>query len=917
MDNVGTVHVTAGGPTRSSWIVKQNEPRAGERDLVGGKAANLYHLAQIGCAVPSWFCVSVGLADALRTRAGVDAALLDRNLVDFVEAELTDFCRRVQDAITAAPLREDEESLILAAFDATFGSGAVVAVRSSATSEDGSHHSFAGLLETYLSVTRENVVQRIKECIASAWAPQCILYLKKKGLREPIRTAVIVQSLIRARKSGVLFTSNPIGDQSSQMMIVAGFGLGEGVVDARVETDTYVLDAINGHLQSSDVVQKTREVSVHSEGQDGTVLRPLGDGVGRGAVLDSREIARLYDAGIHLASYFRGPQDIEWSYGHDEKLYILQSRPITTAGGSQHVFDASNVSENYQGAVTPLTYSYVRKYYHDVFLAVGKMFGLQGAGQDAIQPALQNMVGYLNGGIYYKLESWYQLFFAVPGFEYFVRAFEHGVGIQGTPTIYKKYEIAFRTKPRGGLYFAKTWARISLNLLSLPARMATVRRRFENFRRETQTMRIETMSASELVQLYDRMQAQLASRWGAALLNDYYAFNFFMWLERLLKKWRLDSNGEVLSELMRSGDNLASMAPVQALRELARELNTLPRLRELIESSDFKAFEAALSTPDHRQFGDRLAGYINEFGDRRFDELKLESPTLGENPTSVYSLLRNLIAAGERQAMELSERPTHAGARARQHLKKATALHPLRRIALYSLQWVISRSIRYREYGRLVRSQRCGLERQVLLALGRRLAVNGALPSPDSVYFLTVEELLDYARGTSVTVSLEELVDIRRREFEDNKAGPHPVRVTTGELPYKDLPSLSDRAHLSEQTKERLEGVGCSAGRVHGVARVVHDPNGGHLQAGEILIAHSTDPAWAFLMAASAGLIVERGNLLSHAAIIGRELGIPCVIGVENAQHLINSGDVLTMDGTEGWIQIHREDVSPTVPVSL
>ncbi|AVJ27343.1 PEP/pyruvate-binding domain-containing protein [Achromobacter spanius] len=897
--NTGTTQI----PQPTSIVVHSSNPKSLSRTLVGGKAAALRKLHDLGCRVPKFYCISAELFARICKRAKLTEIWSSVDPKTVSEADLKLLSNRLIEAMNSVSLSRMEEAEILSAFDESFEPCDLVAVRSSAIAEDGGEHSYAGMLESYLNVPRSMVLRKIIECFGASYAPRVLRYSQSIGALEvEQRVAVIVQKMAPATKSGVLFTANPIGSDRSRMMIVAGHGLGEGVVDGRAEADTYVLDRKSGKLDTSIISEKHQQVLADKAIAGGTVLASVAPNEITEPVLRSHHLELLHSLGDHLEGCFGAPQDIEWAFDERGRLYVLQSRPITTLSSTtdRQIFDASNVSENYHGATTPLTYSYVRKYYRDVFLSAAVSFGATKKSVSKIAPALDSLVGYLNGGIYYRLDSWYKMFYEVPAFHYFVQPFERGVGIDGTPEEYIHYKNASASKGVGIFYWCKTWHRIFRNFFFLPFLMGGVKARFEEFRSEFSALQLEDLPVNDLVRLYDRIQHDLASRWEAALVNDYYAFIFFAWLERTAEKLGTENIGGTISEIIGGHNSLSSVEPVEALSRLAQELLRHDSLRELLENGRYTEFSDELNDQRNYEFKKAYDEYIDTFGDRRFDELKLESATLRDSPITVYALLRSYLkAATNKKNSEVASEIPHIGGPLRTQLIR----HPIIAAKLVMLRVLARRSIRYREYGRLVRSQRCGLERQIFYAIGRQYAKHGVLKDHGDVVYLTVEELMDFARGTSAQSVLLETIKVRKDEFCDNQGKPQPLRICADKIPYLSLPSRSAGSTASLETESLLIGAGCSAGRVTGKARVLRNPAGESLSPGEVLIAHSTDPAWAFLMATSAGLVVERGNLLSHAAIISRELGIPCVIGVKGAMDIIKTGDTVTLDGAAGWVR--------------
>lgn len=883
-------------------------------DAIGGKAANLRGLSSLNFDVPPWFCVTAAVFDAIVIKAGpkFHAMLLradeatDRAHQEEISAELIF-------GFSGTGLATDQADEILKSFDGLFERNDLVAVRSSAIGEDAAQRSFAGQLESYLFVNRCGLLDRIVACFASAFAPRCLLYRKlhAENIRSS-RGAVIVQRMVLSASSGVLFTANPVCSSELQMVLTASYGLGIGVVQDQADADTYILDYANGALIKKVIANKSAQVVAAGGDADGTRVVEVPSVLATLPVLDEHQLAKLYAVGRELDGRLGVPQDIEWAFDSTGLLYVLQTRPIT----GMHlyktmVFDNSNISENYQGATTPLTYSYVRKYYEDIFLAAARKFGTTESALVENSSVFANLVAYLNGGLYYNLANWYRMFYLVPGFNHFVDAFEHGVGLGGTPPEFVEQRRRYMQGRTSYPKLVTAWASVLRNYVLLPRMMRQLETRFEMFREKFEALEVHKLPLSALVETFEKIQLELAPKWGAPLINDYYAFNVFLLIDKFTRRWELDEDGALISDLLRGTTELASVEPIRALLELARLAKESPQLAATIEQADFGTLSRIQSDPSFAKFGEALAQYIHDFGDRRFDELKLESPTFKDNPQILLGLVKNYLRRDDVSVVHRKFTQRDAvHAHSRERVSIALRGRPFRRVFFALLVSATQRSLRYREYGRLVRSRRCGIERTVLIEIGRRLAVDGVLEHADDVQYLSIDELLSYTAGSSITCSLRELAVLRKKEFAENQTKPLPRRIVTNRVPYLDLPLMrrcsAGGQNADKSGAQQLRGLGCSPGQAHGRARVIHNPSKSSLSPGDILIAKATDPAWAFLMVAAAGLVVERGNMLSHAAIIGRELGIPCVIGVTDATELIREGQLLTIDGTSGIVSLEN-----------
>jgi pyruvate,water dikinase len=309
----------------------RNFSKLGKNDanIAGGKGASLGEMTQAGIPVPPGFVV---LADAFerfleenQIGADIDSILSkvnheDTNSVDGASAE-------IQSIILNSKMPEDIEKEIMLNFkklDAEF-----VAVRSSATAEDGASASWAGELESYLNTTKGEVLENIKKCWASLFTPRAIFYrIEKQMHNDKVSVAVVVQKMIQSEVSGICFTVHPVTEDKNQLVIEAGWGLGEAIVGGMITPDNYVVDKEEFSITDSYISEQEIQI-VRSKGGLGNIEHPV--------VVEKREIQKLSDEKIvelakiciGIEKHYGFPCDIEWAM-EDNKFFIVQSRPITT-----------------------------------------------------------------------------------------------------------------------------------------------------------------------------------------------------------------------------------------------------------------------------------------------------------------------------------------------------------------------------------------------------------------------------------------------------------------------------------------------------------------------------------------------------------------------------------------------------------
>jgi pyruvate,water dikinase len=243
----------------------------------------------------------------------------------------------------------------------------------------------------------------------------------------------------------------------------------------------------------------------------------------------------------------------------------------------------------------------------------------------------------------------------------------------------------------------------------------------------------------------------------------------------------------------------------------------------------------------------------------------------------------------------------------------ALSSRPLRQ---WVFSWVLKNArerVRTRENLRYERTRVFGRVRTIFLELGRRFHERGLLESPRDIFFLEVEEIFSFVQGYAAGTDLKGLVSLRRQEYDADARLEKPAeRFETRGIVYHGnrFTGGSGRPEAGGPDGDRRRGIGCGPGVASGRARVVTDPAAAHLEAGEILVAERTDPGWVMLFPLASGLVVERGSLLSHSAIVAREMGIPTVVGLEGATAWLKTGDPVQVDGHAGCVRKMRAEAT-------
>lgn len=295
--------------------------------LAGGKGASLGEMTQAGIPVPPGFVVLRDAFDRFleetNLKAEVETQLHKVNYDDVASVDTAS--RVIHDLIHDARFPKDLEEEIFTEYEKL--GAELVAVRSSATAEDGATASWAGELETYLNTTREVLLGNVKKCWASLFTPRAIVYRNEKGMRDThVSVAVVIQKMVQSEVAGVTFTVHPVTRDTNQMILEACWGLGEFIVGGVVTPDSYVVDKKDGTIldvymsdQEKMLVRSTHGNSEVAVPQDKKEKQKL----------DNKQIGELAEICKGIEKHYGFPCDIEWAM--EEGMFcIVQSRPITT-----------------------------------------------------------------------------------------------------------------------------------------------------------------------------------------------------------------------------------------------------------------------------------------------------------------------------------------------------------------------------------------------------------------------------------------------------------------------------------------------------------------------------------------------------------------------------------------------------------
>ena len=790
-----------------------------------------------------------------------------------------DFFVAFDDGSGEFPATRLDENMLARRLQALGGSR--FAVRSSSIDEDLSGSTFAGQFDSFLDVASDAVIARIEDVVASASNPHLQEYFKSRGFSGDVTPpAVIVQRMVNATAAGVAFAVDPVTGNSDVVTVAAVTGTGEKLVSGEEHGETWRI------------------------GPDGKPELDASDAGAQRPVLTRRQVRKIADLARQVSDVVGSPQDIEWAFaGH--KLYLLQSRDITAAGpaaAGEHyaLWDNSNIVESYGGVTTPLTFSVARTAYREAYRHYCLVVGMRKKVVEDNAQTFDQMIGLLRGRVYYNLLNWYRLLMLTPGFRYNRRFMEQMMGVtEGLPpgVLPAPLDPNRRERLLSGLGIIRVGWRMLSRLPGHERRVAGFHRRIDAALEPTD---LPKSNLSGLLEQFDELQSRVIPAWDTPLLNDMYCMVFHGLLRALTRRWLPEECSELHNELVAGEVGIISMRPVRQMRAIADIIAAQPGLAAIFANGSRHDIECAMA--HNAPLKSACDKYLEDFGDRCLDELKLESATLCDDPTPLYRSVGQLASAAHRETRRPDEGAPAQDPEAR--LNASLSGSPLR-FGIY--RWVLGmarRRVRDRENLRFERTRVYGRVRRIFVEVGKRLASRKELDNPDDIFYLDLNEIRSHVYGNGTAGDIRLLVQSRRLEYRKHRDDSNlPRRFVTCGPPQAPGAIVEICGAETVEGLEQVVGQGCSAGVVRGRVNVVRDPRQAKIQKGDIVVAERTDPGWVTVFPLVGGMIMERGSLLSHSAIVAREMGIPAVVGVTDACDWLKDGEWVEIDGGSGAIR--------------
>ncbi|RAJ26063.1 phosphoenolpyruvate synthase [Pedobacter cryoconitis] len=851
----------------------------------GGKGANLGELSRIrNIQVPDGFCVTTQAYKSIIENNQELNSLLDK-LTDFKAEDrknLSEITAKIRTVIESAPIsRKITEEIT--AFLTRFGNEVAFAIRSSATAEDLPTASFAGQQDTYLNIIGAAAVLRnISKCWASLFTERAVIYRLQNGFdHRKVHLAVVIQKMVFPQAAGILFTADPLTANRKVLSIDASFGLGEAMVSGLVNADLYKV--CDGRIIDKKISAKKAAIYALKDG--GTKIQEIEPELQHQQALTDEQILQLEHVGRKIEEHFGHPQDIEWCLA-EGTFYIVQSRPITTLYPVPEANDQENhvyVSVGHQQMMTdpmkPLGISlWQLTAARPMYKAGGRLFvditgslasaasrktiiEVMGEHDPLIKDALLTIIAR---GDFIK---------PVPGDQEELNPVPSSTG--------KSSEDILSATENDPAIVSELIRCSEMSLIALKHN-------------------IQTKSGQDLFDfiLEDGQQSKKS-------LFDPQNMNAVMasiaarsWINENIKKWLGEKNAaDILSQS--APNNITSEMGLELL-DVADVIRHYPEVIHYLQGVKEDNFlDGLIQFDGGKQTQDAIYAYLDKYGMRCAGEIDMTKTRWSEKPAilipMILSNIKNFKPDAHHQKFEQGRH--EALKKEDELLNRLKQLPGGEQKALETKQMIslLRNFAGYREYPKYGIVNRYFVYKQALLKEAGQLVQAGIIQQEEDIYYLTFEELHKVVRTNQLDY---QLISKAKDEYKFyKKLSPPRVITSDGEI-------ISGQYKQENLPDGAIPGLAVSFGVIEGRARVILAMEDAELEDGDILVTSFTDPGWTTLFVSIKGLVTEVGGLMTHGAVIAREYGLPAVVGVENATSLINDGQRIRVNGTDGYVEI-------------
>ncbi|KAK8798692.1 hypothetical protein WA158_007776 [Blastocystis sp. Blastoise] len=916
-----------------NYIIDINNPKGiTSVEALGGKGCSLVKLREGGFPVPEGFIITTDGYRVFANKLELIKKYSDiskRKTFTLEDAEMIsdEIYKIFSKSVFPEEYKEDllfyiEKMKNNCLFDIN-----LLAVRSSATTEDLGDASFAGMHDTLLNVpiNKEDIEKAVIQCWSSLYTPRAILYRYEKKF--PIidtSIAVVVQRMVPSEKSGVIFSSDPQTSSREHISLDGVIGLGEALVSGMVSTDHW---SIRKHYPISKkktelrIVERTinhQLFALYTKKEGGTEKKELKEEEGKKACFNDNEIYIISQYAVDIENYYKKPMDIEFCVYKDH-FYIVQARPITT------LLDLPN-------DLNPLSDEYKKIYHHFIDFNYIQMLTVPWTycSYSCINNIMLRSPTYVRwiGGFFFldlaplmKISIYRKFFLSFFGgnvdkeIAYISDEYNkselpyYSSSIVMKPLLKTLWTIILPTV-RSLLWnwiFTFNPSRLCIELkMKIEMLMNYHNNLIDELKKDKNTITLTSLRDTPYTLIY--VVKNLLPLIIVSIISRHK-------INKIVLKYGIEES-EVERMVGGRRENIASRMDyaitqlhllfIKCEEEETGFIEKLLTLSKNEEEERIKQYMISLSESpltSHQQLYIQWNEFMNIFGRRGPGEIMISSPRYEDKPSI---LLLTILNTSYENVEEKS--PDYLEKKADEAVDEICSKVSKKDAETIRYYLPVARLFfTYREHPKYIIISLLYCQRKLIIKLGHKMMKEGIIHDLQDVFHFSIDELCDYEQNKLDITKMTSLLQQRKSIYIRAKSISPPRIIVS---PYASI------VNISEQTKQELlnlpenilKGMPTSAGIVEGKAVVVLDPREGHLKKGDILVAPATDPAWTPLFVPASGVVIAIGGPLTHGSIVAREMGIPCVVNVNNLMEKVKNGMRIRIDGGKGTVEILKED---------
>ncbi len=819
---------------------------------VGGKAHTLSVLKRAGFLVPSGFIIDHLSISNITTNSGTDKEI-NKLLSTLSKGNIEDISSKIQSIISTLAITDQ----IKRELNKRVKKGVRYAVRSSGLQEDTKLYSFAGQYETYLNVTGiDNVSNKIIACYNSMYDVSVLSYIVDHKLdKTNLKMAVVIQEMVVAKKSGVIFTINPKTGNDKEMVAEVTRGLADNLVSGKVVPERYIY---NWYEQKDNSPSGNR-------------------------LLNPRETKMIMNSALELQVFFGYPVDIEFAI-QDGFVYILQARPITQISytGIPDQWSMADFRDGVSASVcTPMMwslYEYIWETMLPKFFIETKMME---------EKELRKLGGMFYGRPYWNVTVVKSAMSKIPG--YIEKDFDKELGIM---EYYPSEGQITGLSPKSLLNVLR---------MVLPQKKVYKKQKSIVTQHKKSTLSMYRKYKNSIKSYKDL--PQLEKKWRKLVKEDYltvegtYFWQIYvnivrqtLYKEKILKHINRNAYIDLLSGL----DDVSHLRPALALQSIAQAITADDLSSKYWLNNSVSKIIKRYKTGSEKYVFKEVRTFITNYGYHSDKELDITHPSYFEDPRPVVAAIKDMVknlTLDDKRAIVRQSAYTEQ----LRTLQDAVSTKKYRKLLASTED--IRKLLWWREELKDLSTRTYYLIRIYTLELAKNYVDKDILDHPDDIFFLTINDMFMIMDKTISSVEVNKIIDNNKLYYQSFRNYDNPSEV--GSI-YKPAKSLKSRS-----SKDVISGVGSSNGIVTGTARVIEGIKDiEKIKPHDILVTVYTDTGWTSKFAEISGIVTERGGILCHAAIVAREYGIPCVVSVEDATTTIIDGSTIEVNGSTGEIRV-------------